>query len=948
MHLWADPLVTAVGRLPMSAGFTVADRPRLSLDGPWSFELRDHPDAAEGTDLGTVEVPGNWTLQGTGDLPHYTNVQMPWPTLPPELPARVPTGVYRRTFRVPAAWKGHQVVLHLGGAESVHTVELNGAFVGYGTDSRLPSEYDLTAFLRRGTNDLTVTVPRFSAMSYVEDQDQWWMAGLHRTVFLEARPVLRLADVHVDAGLAAAPAADGTATGTLRVRAAVATSAGGGVVPGGLQVRVRVETLAGRKVGRPLTAPVAADTQPYVFTGFTGVVSAEFPGIAPWSAELPHRYRVVVELLGADGALVERAEVLTGFRSVEVRDRALLVNGRRIIVRGVNRHDHHPDRGKAVTVEDMRADLLAMKRHNLNAVRCSHYPNDSRFLDLCDELGLYVVDEANIESHAFNTSLCDDPRYRSTWLERGARMVARDRNHPSVILWSLGNEAGHGANVEALAGWIRRVDPSRPLHYEPAVFHEGWVSGGRVATDIVCPMYPPLEAIVAYGASGEGDRPLVMCEYSHAMGNSNGSLWEYAEAFDTVPGLQGGFIWEWKDHGLRQVLADGTVRLAVGGDYGDRPNDGNFVADGLMSAELEPHPAMREVAWVNRPVSVRAGRRGRLVVRNRQAFRDLAGLRAEWELLVAGAVARRGRLTVPAVPAGEERDLPLPVTVPPGRDEVHLSVRWTTRRAEPWAEAGHLVAWDQVELRARPARTRVGRVRPRAGAPEQLAGVFEPTPTVWRAAVDNDGFKLMPDFTLVGSQALARWRRLGLDTGLGEVRHEVEVADAPDGTVVFRHRFEVPESCADLPRVGVRALLPERFSRVRWFGRGPHENYPDRAASAVLGTWEGEPDRQPYLVPQEFGLRTDCRWLELLDPDWGAVLRIESLGAPFHASATHHTAEQLFAASGNEVLERTAGLVVHLDAAHRGLGTASCGPDVRPRYRLAAGSYELAYAVSVR
>ena len=957
MRLWADPLVTAVGRLPMASTFRVAERPRRSLDGTWHLERYEHPDdIPRGVPAwsGSVEVPGNWTLQDTGDAPHYTNVQMPWAGRPPELPDRVPTGVYRRSFTVPRNWSGRRVVLHVGGAESVHTVALNGSFVGYGTDSRLASEYDVTDHVRRGANELTITVARYSAHSYVEDQDQWWMAGLHRSVYLEARPDLHLADLVVDAGLRAADESTPGAplTGTLRLRATIGVT-GGAAVPEGCSVRARVATMAGRPVGGALVAPVACSTVPYVFAGFVAEATAEYRRVAHWSAESPTRYRVTVELVGPAGETIETAEVVTGFRSVEVRDRALLVNGQRVTIRGVNRHDHHPDRGKAVTEADMRADLLAMKRHNINAVRCSHYPNDPRFLDLCDELGLYVVDEANIESHAFNTSLCDDPAYRSAWVERGARMVARDRNHPCVILWSLGNESGYGVNHDALAAWIRATDPSRPLHYEGAVFHRGWVDGGRAATDIVCPMYPPLDAIVEYGRSGLGDRPLIMCEYSHAMGNSNGSLHEYAEAFETVPGLQGGFIWEWKDHGLRQVLPDGRTRLAVGGDFGDRPNDGNFVADGLMSADLVPHPAMREVCWVNRPVTVTlaaaSGSPADLVVRNRQAFDDLAGLRADWELLVAGSVVRTGRLRVPAVAAGEQVVVPLPAAVPAGTDEVQLTVRWTTRRDEPWAPAGHLVAWDQVELRAagRPAARARGRGR-RPGELDDVASLFSPEPTVWRAAVDNDGFKLMPDFRLVGSQALTRWRESGLDRGLGGVGHDLTETVDTEGRLLHRHRFDVPEQLADLPRVGVRAVLPERFRRVRWFGRGPHENYPDRAGSAVLGIWEADPDEQPYLVPQEFGLRTDCRWIEFVDPETGDELRIETLGAPFHASATHHTAEALFAAADATTLERSPGLVVHLDAAHRGLGTASCGPDVRPAYRVGAGSYRLAYAVSRR
>ena len=496
---WSDPHVVSVRRLdmrPPSASATSVDqlradapsRWRRSLNGRWDFRLFDSPDAVPAAAVTRpvnargwtkVSVPGNWTLQGVGDLPQYTNVRMPFGGPPPRLPERNPTGVHRRRMTIPAGWTGRQIVLHVGGAESVHAVFVNGTFVGYGTDSRLASEYDITSAVRPGPNELAIVVARWSAHSYVEDQDQWWMAGLHREVYVEARAAVHLGALVCDAGL------DGT-VGTLEVRATLT-----GLRPpeSGWQVRFALETIGGRRIGSAVTARLRSRfDRPYVFTGHTASAQFRVDDVEPWSAESPTRHRVVAELIDPDGDVTEAHQQLIGFRSVEVRDRQLLVNGEPIWIFGVNRHDHHPERGKAVTLDDMRDDLLAMRRHNITAVRCAHYPNDPRFLDLCDEIGMYVVDEANIESHAYNTSLCNDPRYRSTWLSRGARMVERDRNHPSVIMWSLGNEAGYGANHDALAGWIRRTDPSRPLHYEGAVFHDGWVDGGSAASDVVCPM----------------------------------------------------------------------------------------------------------------------------------------------------------------------------------------------------------------------------------------------------------------------------------------------------------------------------------------------------------------------------------------------------------------------------------------------------------------------------
>ena len=963
---WADPHVLSVGRLDMrpptmaAASFDdlragAPSRWRRSLNGRWDFRLFDSPDdvpaaavvrPASGRGWTKVAVPGNWTLQDVGDLPQYTNVRMPFPGPPPRLPDRNPTGVYRRGLTIPAAWSGRQVVLHVGGAESVHAVYVNGTFVGYGTDSRLASEYDITAAVRPGPNELAIVVVRWSAHSYVEDQDQWWMAGLHREVYVEARAAVHLGALVCDAGL------DGT-VGTLEARATLA-----GLRPpeSGWQVRFALRTLGGRRIGPAVTARLRSRfDQPYVFTGHTASAQFRVDDVEPWSAESPTRYRLVAELLDPDGDVTEVHEQLIGFRSVEVRDRQLLVNGEPVWIFGVNRHDHHPTRGKAVTVDDMRDDLLAMRRHNITAVRCSHYPNDPRFLDLCDEIGMYVVDEANIESHAYNTSLCNDPRYRSTWLSRGARMVERDRNHPSVIMWSLGNESGYGANHDVLAGWIRRSDPSRPLHYEGAVFHDGWIDGGLAASDVVCPMYPTIEAIEAYGRHGLGDRPLIMCEYSHAMGNSNGSLADYWDVITSTPGLQGGFIWEWKDHGLLTRLPSGKRGFAYGGQFGDEPNDGNFVADGLMSADLLPHPAMQEVTWVHRPV-VTSLDGDTLAITNRRRFTDLEDLTATWELLVAGEVVASGDLDAAAADGGpigpaSTVALALPCAVPDSPD-AHLAVRWFQRRATAWAPASHLVAWDQLQLTPAAPSGTLAPVATHTASTVALASAVQLC--VFRAPVDNDGLKLMPnlgeDFQ-AGTKALSRWRRSGVDRIAADqlVEHHHGIDTLADGSQVHTHEVIVPDELDDLARVGVTFELRRGFDTVRWYGRGPLENYPDRCRGAMLGVWESGIDAPPYLVPQEFGLRTDCRWFEFIDSSTDDVIRLEVLDpTAMHVSATRFSDQDLYDASHETDLRPRRSLVVHADVAHRGLGTASCGPDVLDRYRVAPGTYRFSYRLSAR
>lgn len=942
---WEDPTVIQIHRLPMHV--PLSGFPRRSLDGEWHLELFDRPDEVPADALSgrsraavPVRVPGNWTMQELGgfvDLPHYTNIQMPFPGPPPLLPDRNPTGVYRRTFTVPAAWMRRRTVLHVGGAESVHAVYVNGSFAGYGTDSRLPSEYDISRFIVPGANELAIVVIRFSAHSYIEDQDQWWMAGLHRSVSIESRPRTSIADVPVAVGYDPA-----SRSGRVAVRTVVDLDR----PVAGWTVRTTLADPAGRQVDSSIGDVPHEHARPYVFTGFAVDAVFDLRRAVPWSAETPNRYTVTVELVDPRGRIVQAEVQRVGVRSIAVSDRRLLVNGEPVWIFGVNRHDHHPDRGKAVTPDDIRADLVEMRRHNVNAIRTSHYPNDDAFYDLCDELGFYVVDESNIESHGYNWSLCDDARYRGAWVDRGARMVTRDRNHPCVMLWSLGNESGYGVNHDALAGWIRRSDPTRPLHYEDAIRVEGWVDGGRPATDVVCPMYADIDSIAEYGLAGAGDRPLILCEYSHAMGNSNGSLADYWDVITSTPGLQGGFLWEWKDHGLRQRLGDGRVRLAYGGQFGDEPNDCNFVADGLMSADLEPHPAMREVAWVHRPVTVELARSGGdgLLVTNRRSFTDLSDLRARWELVVDGTTPRRGTLRVGRLDPGVSTWVPFPAAAPAG-DDVRLTVRWETTRNTWFAPAGHLVAWDQVVLREPTAPIALP-----GGARLQAGLVDGPALCVFRAPTDNDGFKLMPELSRrigVGGQALRRWQDVGADVRAADdlVGHVVEVDEGVDGTR-YSHVVAVPEELDDLARVGVTFRLPSRFERVRWFGRGPHENYPDRNRSALIGVWEAALDELPYLVPQEFGLRTDCRRFELIDPSSRERIRFDEFSSPLQCSATRYEVAELYRAATAIDAEVADHVVVHLDVAHRGLGTASCGPDVLPRYRLGPGRYDFAYRVS--
>ena len=1006
---WADPELTSRGRLPMHA---VPHEERLALDGRWRFQLLHRPDEAPGADWGEADVPGCWTMQDTWDHPIYTNVQMPFPNRPPETPEANPTGVYERSFEVPGAWAGRRVVLHVGAAESVLIVELNGGEVGISKDSHLAAEFDVTARLRPGPNDLRLTVVKWSDASFVEDQDQWWHGGITRPVFLYTTGRVHLADLAIDTGLDA----DGS-TGT------VALEAGVGWGPDGPEPGWRVEaTIEGlhetlgavvahappppgapgdwvvpgppRRGILDLQSLVAAgaltdpadvarwhEAEPVIRPPRVGRVrlAARVPGIEPWSAELPTLYRLAVSLLAPDGSVAERVERRIGFRRVEIRGVELLVNGRAVIIRGVNRHDFDPLTGRVVARDDMRADVIAMKRWGFNAVRTSHYPNDPAFLDLCDELGLYVIDEADIESHGWYDDVCRDPRYRSAFVDRVARMIERDRHHPSIIAWSMGNESGFGPNHDAAAGWARRADPSRPLHYEGAIRLD-WASDQGVS-DLTCPMYPPIAALVAHGTSGAQRHPLVMCEFSHAMGNSNGTLAEYWDAIESTPGLQGGFIWEWRDHGLVQHLPNGSTRHAYGGDFGDRPNDGVFCIDGITFPDRSPKPAIFEHMFLASPVraasgpaAIAAARDGRVTLWNRGEFRDTGWLRATWEMSVDGARLAGGELPMPSIAPGTTADVAIPGWQLPagGSGERWLTLRFLVAEAAAWAGAGYEIGWAQVPLDD-PETDGPGAEG--GGTPHQgwtgdvalddegglLHPAFAAPPalSLWRAPTDNDRIggmagrwdgwglaSLTRRLESVERDADAVTVRATWTTAAGiEIAHAQRLSGSPDGRIRIEETVWVPSVIEDLARVGTVLALTAGHEAFEWFGRGPHETYPDRCRGGRVGRWSSSVADQlvPYVRPQENGGHADTRWLRVGSP--GGGVRVD-LDRPGQVSALHVTAADLDAATHDVELLPRAETIVHIDAAHRGLGTASCGPDTLEPYVLRGGTYRWTWTLT--
>ncbi|HEY2697680.1 MAG TPA: glycoside hydrolase family 2 TIM barrel-domain containing protein [Pseudonocardiaceae bacterium] len=941
-----DPGPGTGGRTPRAT--STSDAPSLSLDGDWRFRLV--PTVADATagfhdadfddaDWATLPVPAHWQLHGYGK-PAYTNVQYPFPVDPPFVPDENPTGEYRRTFQLPQSWPGGDAVLRFEGVDSCFAVWCNGVELGNSKGSRLPVEFAVGELLAPGENVIAVRVHQWSSGSYLEDQDMWWLSGIFRSVSILARPADGLADFFVHADF-------DHQTGTGRLRVETSTPA----------------LLSIPELG--VTDAPAAEVR-------------EFADVEPWSAESPRLYDAELATPG------ERVRLRIGFRTVAVRDGQLLVNGKAILLRGVNRHEWHPDHGRAVPAETRREDLLLMKRHNINAVRTSHYPPHPDFLALCDELGLWVIDECDLETHGFSLvgwagNPSADPVWRPALLDRMRRMVERDKNHPSIIIWSLGNEAGTGDNLAAMADWTHDRDPGRPIHYE-GDYDSPYV-------DVYSRMYPKHAEVAAIGLGEEPvtadprldahrrGLPFIMCEYAHAMGTGPGGLREYQELFERHPRNQGGFVWEWIDHGIRQHAEDGTEFFAYGGDFGEVVHDGNFVADGLLFPDRQPSPGLVEFGKIIAPVRITPDpAAGTVLVENGYDFADTAHLAFTWSVAAEGVEVESGVLEVPAIAAGGSATVALP-ELPSGKGETWLTISAALAGGTSWAQAGHEIAWGEaliatddaeraptngsiVEVRDGLIVVGPGAFDPHSGVLREFAGIGVEGPVldVWRAPTDND-------VAMHGEwSAATEWRRIGLDrlthrviaveTGERELVVRTRVAAATtnlgfrtdyhwsaqgsdDGAL--RLRVDVtpdgPWWCP-LPRIGVRLGVPGRFENVEWFGRGPGEAYPDMREAARVGRFTSTVDdlQTPYVFPQENGNRTGVRWASLTASD-GTGFRID--GHPhLEVTARRWTSADLDAAKHTNELRAGELVWLNLDIAQQGLGSASCGPGVLPKYRL--------------
>ncbi|MGH8078975.1 MAG: glycoside hydrolase family 2 TIM barrel-domain containing protein [Lysobacter sp.] len=932
---WEQPEINAIGREPMRAtafpfeslelaraGKIADSRYFLNLNGDWRFSFAASVDQRQANfyrddfDVSgwkTIPVPSMWQAQGYGQ-PLYNNIAYPFPANQPYIPHAINSvGSYRRNFTVPQGWDGREVLLHIGAAGAAYYVWVNGQKVGYSEDSKLPAEFDITRHLRAGENNVSIEVYRWSDGSYLEDQDFWRVSGIERDVYLLAAPKLWLRDFFARAGLD-----KNYRNGELNLDLSVTGSGA---------ARVKARVLDGERpvLTREAALPASSKDRSTTLTGTIENVRA-------WTAETPNLYTLVLELYDADGRLLQASTSKIGFRSVEVTGGVVRVNGKPIKIRGVNRHEHDPLTFHVMSEASMRRDIELMKLSNINAVRTSHYPNAELWYALADEYGLYVMDEANIESHRYmqmgdegmkpreKVQLGYDPRWRDAHLQRVQRMMERDKNHPSIIFWSLGNEAGNGPNFAAAADWLHARDKTRLVSY----LGRGTMYAQHVPepyVDFYAPMYDSVERIVDYATNPDYPvKPLILCEYAHAMGNSLGDLKHYWDAIYSHDRLQGGFIWDWVDQSMYKRTADGRLFWAYGGDYGPNPSGADSIefGDGLLQSDRTPNPHWYELVKIYGPIQFEAvdAAAGRFTVRNRHNFIDLSRFDFDWQIREDGRIVSEGAgpaLSTPA-DASEIVEFKLPSFARKPGAEYLLTLR---ARAKPEAvalvPAGHVVAWEQFALSPPPslpksansgAAVAVGddahSATLRAAGVElsidRATGLIQRyayrgrtllqggAPNFWRAPTDNDiGTGLYATHQIwkplsesrrvrsVQTQRSDDGARIRVEFDIGgdaspDVQYSVDYAMARDGSVDVTGEFKpLYAGLPDPMRLGLMFTLPRSTTDIGWYGRGPHESYSDRYSGAEIGLYQGKIAEQnhDYIRPQETGNKVDVRWMTL-------------------------------------------------------------------------------------
>lgn len=976
-----------------------------SLNGNWKFVYADKYASRiqdfYRTDLddhtwSDLAVPSNWEVKGFG-IPIYTNIAYPHPKNPPYIGENNPVGTYRKTFTVPDTWDGKEVLLHFGSISGCAFVYVNGQKVGMTKASKTPGEFNITKYLKKGSNLLAVQVFRWHDGSYLEDQDFWRLSGIERDVFLYAVPRLTLWDFFVKGDLDA-KYTDGVFSAVVDLR----RFAGNTVTAG--TVSIELQDANGKTVfSKQQAAGVSADTIQTV--SFNGIIKNPLK----WSAESPALYQCIITLKDQAGNTLGIAGTKVGFRKVEIRNAQLLVNGVPVLVKGVNRHEHDDINGHTTDRALMMKDIRMMKELNINAVRTSHYPNDPLWLKLCDQYGLYIVDEANIETHGMGAEFqawfdkSKHPAYLPEWapahMDRITRMVERDKNHPSIILWSLGNECGNGPVFHDAYNWIKKRDITRPVQFEQA--GEDW------NTDIVCPMYPRVSSMKRYADDSTKKRPYIMCEYSHAMGNSNGNFQTYWDIIAGSKHMQGGFIWDWVDQGLKTTDGNGKTFWAYGGDLGGFywQNDENGVADGIISSDRTPDPGAYEVKKGYQSILFKNAdaARGLIRVINQYDFTNLDQYNFKWELYRNGEKVKEDVFAVSLLPH-QQKDITLQIPMFKATEgsEFFLNLFAYTKNTTDLLAAGHEVAREQFVYAGgyfdRSNKTtgtlnitldsnklvftsgnvsgefdlRQGRfARYASGSDNRILNRF-PEPYFWRAPTDNDFGNNMPASLGIWRNAHENRRVRKVTTGeqtadgiAVKVDYELVAINAPytieyfiqnDGAVRVTASIDMTgRELPELPRFGMRMQLPGAYGNLKYYGRGPWENYSDRNSAALIGIYSDRVENQyyqGYIRPQESGYKTDVRWLSLTN-NQGKGLLIEGM-QPIGFSAINHTAEDLDPGLTKKQQHPTDLLPRHevyltVDLKQRGVGgDDSWGALPHQQYRLLDKKYSYSYIIRLQ
>lgn len=986
--------VTAVpyaGRMNAVKGVRAASAYVQSLDGDWRFNWVKRPEERlidfykpgfDCSEWNKISVPSNWQLEGHG-VPIYSNQAYPFKKSPPHIMLEPPThftsyelrnpvGSYLTSFSIPETWAGRETIIHFGGVESAFYLWINGEKVGYSQGSYTPAEFNLTKYLSPGKNILAVEVYRWSDGSYLECQDFWRLSGIFRSVYLISEPPVAIRDFFV--------------TTDLDEKYKNATL--------GIEVKVQNRTCKPARGYKVQGLLLDADGETVAtLMGSVGVVAAGGEGAfaltgdvanpLKWSAEFPNLYTLLLGLRTTNGKSVQVVSCKVGFREVGIGLKGqLLVNGTAVLLKGVNRHEHDPDRGRAVTLESMVEDIRIMKRHNINTVRTSHYPNDPRWYDLCDRHGIYLVDEANVESHGMgygDASLGHPPEWEKAHVDRGISMVERDKNHPSVIIWSLGNEAGPGRNFDAMVREMKAIDVSRPYHYER--YDE--------AVDMDSVMYPGVKYLVNQGKKSS-TRPFFVCEYAHAMGNSIGNLSEYMDAFEKYDRLIGGCIWDWVDQGLRKTDENGVDYFAYGGDFGDQPNDGNFCINGCIFPDRKIAPKMAEVKKVYQYIGVidEDLSKGKVKIRNKHFFANLNEFEAGWTLSENGKAIESGTLGRIDLAPGMEKIIRVGFKSPKPKAgaEYRLKIGFRTVTETSMIPAGHEVAWEQFDLQlAVPAAPvfklatmpplklalteQVATVSGRGFSVEfcKVSGTISklvyggetlidgaangPVLNAYRAHTDNhrrtykNWKKGLSDME-ARSTAFKVVGRSSKSVSIKTVREysfenedlftlETLYTVMGNGIVDLESKI-IPVFSGVIPKIGLKMVLPKKYERLEWYGRGPLENYPDRKLGSEMGVFQSIVANQdvPYVRPQEMGNHEEVRWVALTDAQGRGLVAVAEDSMSF--SALNHTAKELNDAKHTHDLKPEGRVVLCLDKQVLGLGNGSCGPGVLDAYQLTA------------